>query len=37
MGLNLIEALADQIGAKPIWTAGPEPGTTLILEFGGGG
>jgi hypothetical protein len=30
--MKLIEALAHQIGAKPVWSS-PRPGTSLHLEF----
>jgi hypothetical protein len=30
--MKLIEGLARQIGAKPIWSSG-DPGTVLCLEF----
>ncbi len=31
-GMRLIDGLARQIGAKPVWSS-PQPGTTLCLEF----
>jgi two-component sensor histidine kinase len=33
-GMKLIDGLAHQIGANPIWSS-PDPGTALCLEFNG--
>jgi hypothetical protein len=30
--MKLIDGLAHQIGAKPVWSS-PQPGTALCLEF----